>query len=99
MNFFQVLQSTLLKNEKKLSKEDANHLEIAWHSKKQKKSIEKREIKTKNEKKHNNNIYFFTFTFSYTKIYILKIYLEKLILDCYIYIIISHFNPKYLAID
>ena len=95
MNFFQVLQSTLLKNEKKLSKEDANHLKIAWHSKKQKKSIEKIEIKTKNEKKpNNNNIYFFTFTFSYRKIYILKIYLEKLILDCYIYIIISYFNPK-----
>ena len=48
LNFFEVLQIALLKNEKK--KKDANHLKIAWHSQIQKKSIEKRERKTKKEK-------------------------------------------------
>ena len=38
-------------------------LKIAWHSKRQKKNIEKRERKTKNKKKsYNNDKYFFTFT-------------------------------------
>ena len=43
LNFFQALQSTLLKNgEKKFAKMlDANHLKVAWHSEKQKKNIEK----------------------------------------------------------
>ena len=48
LNFFEVLQIALLKNEKK--KKDANHHKIAWHSQIQKKSIEKRERKTKKEK-------------------------------------------------
>ena len=67
-NFFQEWQSALLKNEKKNLKKDASQLKIAWHSKRH---VEKRERKTKNEKKSNNNKYFFTFTFLCWKIYVL----------------------------
>ena len=43
-NFFRVLQSSLLKNEKKyILKKDTSHLKIAWHSNRQKKNIEKKE--------------------------------------------------------
>ena len=64
--------ATLLKNEKKnLLKKDVSQLKIAWYSKRQRKSIEKRERKTKNENKsNNNNKYFFTLTFLYRKSYI-----------------------------
>ena len=52
LNFFEVLQIALLKNEKKnFSKKDASHLKTAWHSEIQKKSIEKRERKTKKREK------------------------------------------------
>ena len=65
----QVLQSALLKDERKNLKKNASELKIVWHSKRHKKNIEKREIKTKTEKKlNNNNEYFFTFTFLYRKI-------------------------------
>ena len=40
--------------------------------KRQKKTIEKGEKKTKNERKSNNNKYFFTCTFFHRKIYILS---------------------------
>ena len=60
-----------LKNEKNLLKEDASHLKLASHNKRQKKNIEK-ESKTKIEKKSNNNDeYSFTSTLLYRKIYIL----------------------------
>ena len=51
LSFFQVLQSVVLKNEKKkiLLKKDASHLKISQE--KQKKYVGKRERKTKNEKK------------------------------------------------
>ena len=64
--FFQVLQSALLKNEKKSSQKDTNHLKIAWHKQETEENIEKRERKTKNEKKTINNNIFFTFTFLYS---------------------------------
>ena len=47
---------------KKNLKKDASHLEIAWHSKRQNKNIEKRERKMKNKKKSNNNKYFYTWS-------------------------------------
>ena len=48
----QVMHNVLLKNKKNLLKKDASHLKGAW--------IEKRERKTKNEKKPNkSNKYFF----------------------------------------
>ena len=76
--FFQILKSFLLKSEKKnILKKDASYLEIAWHSKRQKKNIDKREIK-KSGKKLNNNKYLFTFTFLCRKIFILlKKYIWK----------------------
>ena len=55
-----------LKTEKNLKK-DAIHLKIAWHSKRQKENIGKRERKTNEKKSNNNNKYFFTFTFLYGK--------------------------------
>ena len=76
------MQSAILKIKKNLKK-DASYLKIAWHSKRQKKNIEKWERKTKNEKKSNsnNNFFFFTFKFSYRKIYVfLEKLFEKLIL-------------------
>ena len=56
LSFFQVLQSAVLKNEKKkiLLKKDASHLKISQE--KQKKNVGKRERKTKNEKK---SVFFF----------------------------------------
>ena len=74
LSFFQVLQSALLKNKtkKNLLTKDTSYLKIAWHSKRQKKNIEKGERKTKTEKKSNNSTKsFFNFTFSYKKTYIL----------------------------
>ena len=86
LNFFQVLQSALLKkqqqqknkNKKNLLKEDASHLKIARHSKRRKKDIEKRERKTKNEKKSNinNSYFFFCFYFFFYKRY--YIFLENM---------------------
>ena len=71
---FYFIHATHLKNEKKSSPKDAIHLKIAWHSKRQKKNVEKRERETKSQKKsNNNNKYFFTFTFLYWKIYILLV--------------------------
>ena len=56
---------------KNLLEKDASHLKISWHSKRQRKNIEKRERKTKNEKNSNNSYkYYFIFTFLYRKIYI-----------------------------
>ena len=71
--FFQVLQSALLTQRKKnLLKEDTSYLKIGWHSKRQRKTIEKRDRKTKNEKKPNrNNKYFFTLALIFKKIHIL----------------------------
>ena len=61
-----------LKTKKKYSQKFLSHIKIAWHSKRQKESIEKKGRKTKNEKKPNNSKkHFFTFTFLYRKIYIL----------------------------
>ena len=40
LNFFQVLWSALLKNEKNILKKIKNHLKIVWRSKRQKKIIE-----------------------------------------------------------
>ena len=58
MSFFQVLQSALRKNEKKL-RQKKNKIQ-----KSKRKTLIKRERKTKNEKKSNsNNKYFFTVTF------------------------------------
>ena len=73
LKFYQVLQSTPLKNYKdNLLKKDASHLKIPCCSNRQKKNIRKRERKTKNENKPNKkNNYFFTFTFLYRKVYIL----------------------------
>ena len=54
LNFFQVLQSALLKTppqKKKNSQKRCKPPKIAWHDKRQKKNIEKQERKTKNEKK------------------------------------------------
>ena len=44
-----------MKNENEKSQKDASHLRIAWYSKRQKKKIEKRETKMKNEEKSNDN--------------------------------------------
>ena len=65
LSFFQVLQSALLKNKtKKNLTKDTSYLKIAWHSKRQKKNIEKGERKTKNEKQSNsNNKYFILLLF------------------------------------
>ena len=66
LSFFQVLQSALLKKKKKknLLRKDTSYLKIAWHSKRQKKNIEKGERKTKNEKQSNsNNKYFILLLF------------------------------------
>ena len=69
-NFFSSTAGLSLKTKK--SQKWCSHLKIAWHSKRQKKNIEKREKETNNEKKANNNKKsFFTFTFLYRKIYIL----------------------------
>ena len=69
LNFFQVL--SLKTKKKSLLKKDVSQLKIAWYSKRQRKSIEKRERKTKNENKsNNNNKYFLTLTFLYRKSYI-----------------------------
>ena len=79
LSFFQVLQSTLLKNEKNLLKKDANQLKIAWDNKRQKKDIEKRERKTRNEKKSNNdNKYFWNIFLSIWKylVYIVTFVLQ-----------------------
>ena len=56
--FFQVLQSALLKNEKKSSQKDTNHLKIAWHSKRQKKTLKKEREKRKMRKKQLTTICF-----------------------------------------
>ena len=70
--FFPNTGCSSYKRERNLLKKDANHLKIAWHSKRQKKNIEKGERKTKTEKKSNNSTKsFFNFTFSYKKTYIL----------------------------
>ena len=53
--FFKYYRLLSLKRKNIFSKKDASHLKIAWHSKRQRKNIEKRERKTKNEKKSNNN--------------------------------------------
>ena len=64
------------KRKQNLLTKDANHLKIAWHGKRQKNTLKKEKRKKKNEKKSdNNNKYIFTWTFLYSKIYIL---LEKI---------------------
>ena len=65
LNFFSsTAECSPLKQKKSKKKKHASHLKIAWYSKRQKKNIEKREIKLKDEEKsNNNNKYFFTFTF------------------------------------
>ena len=71
LNFFRLLQSTLLKSEKKISKKWKPPKEMALHSKRYKK-IFKKERGKKNEKTSNNNSkYFFTLTILNLKIYIL----------------------------
>ena len=66
LNFFQVLQSALLKNPKILVKKDTSHLKIAWHGNRQKKSIEKRKRETKNEITILFYFYFFTYIYIFT---------------------------------
>ena len=58
LNAFKVLQNEWKKN---LLKKDASHLKITWHSKRQKKNIDKKERKEKNEKNSNNSNIFFLF--------------------------------------
>ena len=66
-----------LKKKKKILKKDASYLKIAWHSKRQKKNIEKRERKTENEKTSNNNKYFFTLTFYIENLYFVRKHIWK----------------------
>ena len=62
-----------LNTKNKIFKKDTIHVKIAWHSKREKKKIEKTERKRKNKEKPNsNNKYYFTFAFSYREIYILS---------------------------
>ena len=69
LNFFKCCRVLSLKTKANIL--DASHLKIAWHSKRQKKSSEKRERKMKNEIKSNSSSnYFLAFTFLYRKIYI-----------------------------
>ena len=63
------MHSAFLKNKKNLKK-DVSHLKIASHSKSQKRNIEKRERKTKNENSQATTITLFSFTFLCRKIYI-----------------------------
>ena len=73
-NFFQLLQSVLLKNKKNIPKKDAVQLKISSQCKRQKKILKKRERKTKNAKKSNkDNKYIFIFTFLYSKTYIMNL--------------------------
>ena len=61
-----------LKTKKKSSQKDTSLLKIDLYGKRQKKSIEKSERKTKNEKtSKNNKKHFYTFIFLYRKNYIL----------------------------
>ena len=56
-----------------LLKKYASHLKSDSHSKRQNKNIERKERKTKNEKKSNsNNKYFFTFSLLFRKSYMLS---------------------------
>ena len=57
------MQIALLENGKKKVKKDASHLKIACHSKREKKNIDKREGKMKNEKRSNNNNIFLLLLF------------------------------------
>ena len=67
-----------LKTKKYHLKKDANHLKIAWYSKREKKNIEKRERKTitKNEKKSATIICFYVY-FLYRKIYFFRKHIWK----------------------
>ena len=53
MSHYQEKSLLLYLKTKKNLKKDASHIKIAGHSNRQKKNIEKREKKTKNEKKSN----------------------------------------------
>ena len=71
LNFFQVLQSALLKNENKeqIFSKNIKSLEIA---RSKRRILKKREWKMKNEKEsNNNNKYLFTFTFLFRTTFIL----------------------------
>ena len=81
---FHVLQSAPFKN-KNILKKYAWHLKIAWHSKRQKKNIEKIGRKRKNEKKLINNTKYFLLLHFYMEnfIFCYITYLEKLCSYCY----------------
>ena len=75
---------SLKKNKKKsLLKKDANHPKIVWHSRRQRKNIEKREKKLKNEKKSNNNNKYFL---------LLPFYVEKIIFCWEIHLIQLYYS-------
>ena len=86
LRFFDVLQSTLLKTNKKkcILKKDALHLNLLDITRDRGETLKKVKEKRKMRKKPNkNNDHFFTFTFLYRIIYhksyfVDKAYLEKL---------------------
>ena len=80
-NFFHACRASL--------KKDTNHLKIAWHSKREKKSIEQRESKTKNEQSQTTTNIFLPLLFNVEKFKLSKKnYLGKVSAHCYICIIV-----------
>ena len=82
-DYFQVLQSALLKNEKEIFSKKMQATEVLFDITREKQNIEKREIKTENKKNSKKND--FTFRFLHRKIYILlENIFGKRSLYCYI---------------
>ena len=78
MNFFKYYKVLLLKTKKNLKK-DGSHVEIAWRSKRQKKTLKKKERKTKNGKKSNNiiKIFFQFYSFVQKKLHFVRNHIWK----------------------